>query len=160
MAKQVKTAEQVFLEYWEEFGFSGSDLTREYQFYPSRRWRFDFAFPSRKVAVEIDGRGRHQTVTGIRSDCEKHNTACKEGWVVLHFPATDVSAKNSYGERLLDAFMDLLLEILQKQTHRASNDQTGIHKEVEQLPTMPTVCRDDESCSIQRVDSSRPSTDR
>lgn len=112
MTKPVKTAEQVFLDYWEAFGFPDSDITREYKFFPGRKWRFDFAFPSRKVAVEIQGRGRHQTVTGVRNDCEKHNTACSEGWMVLFFPATDVSAKNEYGERRLDAFMDLLMVVL------------------------------------------------
>jgi very-short-patch-repair endonuclease len=67
----------------------GWDLTREYRFHPTRRWRFDFAFPSVKLAVEIDGRGKHQTVAGVRADCEKANEAIRMGWRVLRFPATD-----------------------------------------------------------------------
>lgn len=62
---------------------------RELRFHPTRRWRFDFAWPDQKLAVEIDGRGRHQTVTGVRGDCEKHNEAVRLGWRVLRFPATD-----------------------------------------------------------------------
>lgn len=75
----------------------GEDLAREYVFHPTRKWRFDFAFPSAKLAVEIDGRargnpntpGRHQTVDGVRKDCEKNNEAVRLGWRVLRFPATD-----------------------------------------------------------------------
>ena len=62
---------------------------REYRFHDTRRWRFDFAWPDIKLAVEIDGRGRHQTVVGCRSDCEKANEAIRLGWRVLRFPATD-----------------------------------------------------------------------
>lgn len=67
----------------------GWDLTREYRFHPVRRWRWDICFPSQKLAIEIDGRGRHQTVAGARSDSEKHNEAVRRGWRVLRFPATD-----------------------------------------------------------------------
>jgi len=67
----------------------GWDLTKEYVFHPTRKWRFDFAFPSQRLGIEIDGRGRHQTVAGTRSDCEKQNEATRMGWRVLRFPATD-----------------------------------------------------------------------
>lgn len=67
----------------------GWDLTREYRFHPDRRWRFDFAFPSQRLAIEVDGRGQHQTVAGVRNDCEKRNEAVRRGWRVLTFPATD-----------------------------------------------------------------------
>lgn len=69
----------------------GWDLTREFRFHPERRWRFDVAFPSQRLAIEVDGRGRHQTVAGVRADCEKHNEAVRLGWRVLRFPATDSS---------------------------------------------------------------------
>lgn len=68
---------------------------REYAFFDSRRWRFDFAWPAIKLAVEIEGRGRHQTVVGFRNDCEKYNTAIAEGWRVLRFPATDYKPSKS-----------------------------------------------------------------
>lgn len=61
----------------------------EFWFHPDRKWRFDFAFPAFRVAIEIDGRGRHQTVTGVRGDLEKDRAALQRGWRVLHFPATD-----------------------------------------------------------------------
>lgn len=67
----------------------GWDLVREHRFHPGRRWKFDFAFPSVRLAVEVDGRGRHHSVDGFRKDCEKLNEAVRMGWRVLRFPATD-----------------------------------------------------------------------
>jgi very-short-patch-repair endonuclease len=62
---------------------------REYRFHPSRRWRFDFAWPLYKIAVEVDGgiysRGRHVRGTGFERDAEKRNAAVLAGWRVLHF---------------------------------------------------------------------------
>ena len=60
---------------------------REYRFAPPRRWRFDFAWPERRLAVEVEGgqwvRGRHQTPKGFERDCEKLNAAALLGWTVL-----------------------------------------------------------------------------
>ena len=63
---------------------------REYRFHPTRRWRLDFAWPDRKIAVEVegvvhDGKGRHQTAKGYAADCEKYNSALLDGWKVLRF---------------------------------------------------------------------------
>ena len=62
---------------------------REYRFHPTRRWRFDFAWPAQKVAVEIEGgvfsRGRHTRGSGFVKDCEKYNNAALMGWTVLRF---------------------------------------------------------------------------
>ena len=62
---------------------------REVRFAPPRRWRFDLAWPARKLAVEIDGgtwvRGRHSRGAGFAKDCEKLNAAAILGWRVLRF---------------------------------------------------------------------------
>lgn len=54
-----------------------------------RRWRFDYAFPSVRVAVEIDGgvwiNGRHNRPSGYLRDMEKFNAAASLGWLVQHF---------------------------------------------------------------------------
>jgi hypothetical protein len=102
------TAEDYFLEKWNEFGYGESDITREYKFHPTRRWRFDFAFPSRRTAIEIDGRGRHQTVTGIRADNEKHNTALVHDWAVFHISTSDLRAKDKSGTPLIETFIDMV----------------------------------------------------
>lgn len=66
-----------------------AEPTREYQFDPTRGWRFDFAWPEHKIALEVEGRGRHQRVKGFRDDCEKYNAAASRGWRLLRFPAMD-----------------------------------------------------------------------
>jgi very-short-patch-repair endonuclease len=59
----------------------------EYRFHPKRRWRLDFAWPDRKVALEIEGGnyagGRHTSGAGFEKDCEKYNEAACLGWTVL-----------------------------------------------------------------------------
>lgn len=75
------TLERKFLSMWD-----GPAPVREFVFAKPRRWRFDFAWPSRKVAVEIEGGvwsgGRHTRGGGFIGDCEKYNEACFCGWQV------------------------------------------------------------------------------
>jgi very-short-patch-repair endonuclease len=67
---------------------------REFAFHPSRKWRFDFAWPERKLAVEIEGGrfGRHQMPGGFAGDCCKYNSAAKLGWTVLRYTTAMVTA--------------------------------------------------------------------
>lgn len=59
----------------------------EYKFHSTRRYRFDYAWPRQKVAVEFDGGqwvangGRHNR----DSDREKLLEAGAQGWIVLRF---------------------------------------------------------------------------
>ena len=67
---------------------------REYRFHDKRRFRFDFAFPELKLAIEIHGgewvRGRHMRAPGFLRDCDKMNLAIICGWRVLVFGGTHV----------------------------------------------------------------------
>ena len=67
---------------------------REYRFHPERRWRFDFALPSEKIAIEIEGAvwtgGRHTRGSGFVKDMEKYNHASLLGWRVLRFSPDQV----------------------------------------------------------------------
>lgn len=62
---------------------------REFVFASPRRWRFDFAWPDQKKAVEIEGgtwsAGRHTRGSGFAADCQKYNAAAKLGWLVYRF---------------------------------------------------------------------------
>lgn len=76
----------------------------EFEFHPSRKWRFDFAWPDLKIAAECEGAigirksksgkvysGRHTSKDGFEADLEKYNEAILHGWDVLRFSATTVS---------------------------------------------------------------------
>jgi very-short-patch-repair endonuclease len=67
----------------------GWDLTREHVFHAERKWSFDFAFPSVKLAVEVDGAGHHRSYAIVRRDTEKLNTAALLGWRVLRFQSSE-----------------------------------------------------------------------
>ncbi len=88
---------------------------REHRFSETgRKWRFDFAWPAIKLAVEIEGLthatvdeegrkrlGRHQTIAGYTADCEKYNQAVIEGWRVLHFTPKHVKSGFALNTMLL-----------------------------------------------------------
>lgn len=81
----------VFKEAWAIHGLDGSDLTTELQFHPTRRWRFDIAFPSQKLAIELDGFGfGHQSIKQKRADHEKQNAATELGWRVLRYTSYEL----------------------------------------------------------------------
>lgn len=72
---------------------------REYRFAPPRMWRFDFANPSRMVAVEIDGSsaggaGGHAYTSAREREAEKLNEATLRGWRVFH--GTTAQAENGW----------------------------------------------------------------
>lgn len=60
---------------------------REYPVTQGRKWRFDFAWPQERLALEIEGgtwnQGRHTRGAGFARDCEKYNAATLAGWRVL-----------------------------------------------------------------------------
>lgn len=62
---------------------------REYRFHPIRKWRFDFAYSKKKIAIECEGavwsRGRHTRGAGFIGDCQKYNAAQLLGWKVLRY---------------------------------------------------------------------------
>ncbi len=62
----------------------------EYEFHPERKWRFDFAWLDKKLAIEVDGgttygKSRHSKGDGYDNDCDKRNTAQAMGWIVFNF---------------------------------------------------------------------------
>lgn len=78
---------------------TGENVVEEYQFHPTREWRFDFAIPSRRVAIEVEGGcfngGRHIRPEGYLRDVEKYNEAAVEGWCVIRvLPAELLSFKS------------------------------------------------------------------
>jgi hypothetical protein len=60
---------------------------REHRFALPRRWRFDYAWPAHRLALEVEGGvwtgGRHVRGRGYEADCEKYSEAALRGWRVL-----------------------------------------------------------------------------
>lgn len=94
MAKQSQ-GESLFA--WQIRGAKLPDPLVEYRFHPTRKWRFDFAWPDLKIAAEIEGGawsgGRHTRGYGFEKDCEKYNAALLLGWRVLRFTTRQVKSE-------------------------------------------------------------------
>ena len=80
----------------------GLVVVKELEFCAGRRWRFDYAIPEYKIALEVEGGafkkrryydgdgelvttigGRHNSAKGFLADMEKYNTATVLGWRLL-----------------------------------------------------------------------------
>ena len=109
--------EQLFLQQCQLAGLPAPE--REIMFCPGRKWRFDFAWPAQRVAVEIEGgtyshgrktktgrvqKSRHLTPVGFYNDCRKYNAAAAGGWQVLRADAKMVRS----GEALNDLLQVLM----------------------------------------------------
>ena len=90
--------EDKFALHWRSSG--GVPFVREHHPFPGckrplNQYRFDFAWPGHKVAVEIEGgiwtKGSHCRPKRYISDCHKYNAAAIDGWLVLRY--TDVDLK-------------------------------------------------------------------
>lgn len=104
MPRERDSAEDMFAAQCERYRLP--PFERQFRFaaqlVPPRQWRFDVAFPSHMLAVEIDGlvvhrvngrmivTGRHASVEGINGDNEKINRAILAGWSVLRFTQRQV----------------------------------------------------------------------
>lgn len=85
---------------------------REHQFC-ERKYRFDFAWPDKKLAVEVEGgtsfgRSRHSKGEGFERDIAKYNRAARDGWVVLRYSTRMVTDGTA---------IDEVLEVLGASTH-------------------------------------------
>lgn len=85
-AGKQKAAEDLLQWQLESVAIGG--WTREMVFHPTRRWRFDFAWPDELLAVEINGGtfrkgGGAHTGAGFKRDVEKYMAAIEIGWTVM-----------------------------------------------------------------------------
>lgn len=73
----------------------GEEIVPEFKFHPTRKWRFDYAIPSRKIAIEIEGglwiSGRHNRPFTMIKDFEKYNEAAKLGWRLLKYTPQQIT---------------------------------------------------------------------
>lgn len=81
---------------------------REMKFLPERKFRFDWAFPPMKLAVEYEGivseKSRHTSILGYTRDAEKYSLAAIEGWCVVR--VTALMLENGLAHSLIKQAVD------------------------------------------------------
>jgi hypothetical protein len=94
-ARAVSKLEARFESRWD-----GLPYVAQYRFHPSRRWRLDFAWPEKMVALEIHGGvwsgGRHTRGGGFIADRRKMNAAVAIGWRILEWTPDDLDDAASW----------------------------------------------------------------
>lgn len=79
----------------------GVECVKEYQFHPTRRWRYDYAIPEHKIALEVEGGvwtgGRHTSAVGFLGDVEKYNNGTLMGWRIFR-----TTPEGLYTKRTID----------------------------------------------------------
>ena len=101
MAKKRKSEDEsqlevYFLEQWLT-KYPTHRPAREYHFHPTRRFRFDFAWPKERVAVEVQGMGPgHCGLLGMTKDYARHMEAMLLNWQVVYLTSTLLKKDDSY----------------------------------------------------------------
>lgn len=108
---------------------------REHPVCDHRDWRFDLAWPERRVAVEVHGavhtQGRHTRGAGFEGDRDKINTATLLGWRVLEFSTSQLfDGDNLRGEAvaLIEAALGMQSvedALVRMEAARKERKQTG-----------------------------------
>lgn len=64
-------------------------------------WRFDYAYPERKIAIEYEGgvyvQGGHTRGSKYTDDCQKYNKATLMGWRVFRITIKHLEDPDSFG---------------------------------------------------------------
>ena len=114
--------------------FGTERVVCEHMFHPVRRWRFDYAIPEIKLAVEYHGHAGfirkaingkaipsgHSTIKGLTNDSEKGNSAISHGWRVLAFTALHFTYKDRVKHNLTDVRQTIMNAISGIQNEKES----------------------------------------
>lgn len=70
------------------------DPQPQFHFDSRRGWRFDYAWPALRLAVEVEGgvftEGRHNRPIGFIRDTHKYNAAAIQGWCLLRYTLVEI----------------------------------------------------------------------
>lgn len=109
--------EKTFLEAWRKTQNVG--IVTQYKFHPRRLWRFDFAFPTINLAIEIQGFGRgHNSYMGMHKDYQKHNSAVRLGWSVIYLMSKDLTAEE------IDSTIRWIRKLYDRRKHGPDTNQS------------------------------------
>jgi len=86
-----------------------ASAVREHRFHPTRKFRFDYAWPDQKVAMEVDGglfvKGGHSRGAAREYDMARDAEAMMLGWKVLRVSTKHF--KNGEAARWVGAILQL-----------------------------------------------------
>ena len=75
--------------------------TAEYEFHDERKWRIDYCWPDKKVALEVEGgiwiQGRHTRGQGYKNDIEKYNEVSLHGFTLIRVVPDDLLTEDTLG---------------------------------------------------------------
>lgn len=58
--------------------------------FPVGKYRLDFAFPCKKIAIEVDGKAYHSSFEQVKNDYERDAYIKKFGWTIFRFSGSEV----------------------------------------------------------------------
>ena len=102
LKKESTKAKKEFAELSLKLHLRSSDLIKSldlkwihrHKFMVDRKFEFDFAFPTIKLAIEVQGGiwivGGHTKGVGIKQDHDKNQNACALGWQMLYCCPDDI----------------------------------------------------------------------
>ena len=96
MPKKLSRGEETFAFHCKVNGLTPE---REYCFHLTRKWRIDFAWPDRKLAVEIES-SVHRIKSRFAGDLDKYNQLNKQGWMLLRYTAKMVDSGEAINDIL------------------------------------------------------------
>jgi very-short-patch-repair endonuclease len=101
---------QSSLHYWCKD--QGLKLVREHRICKDRMWRFDFAIPALKIAVEFEGgiflhNSGHKTAKHYTKDTDKYNRATADGWKVIRITAMNYKTVLSILNSIINGKKDI-----------------------------------------------------
>ena len=86
---------------------TGIEIKKEYRFHPTRRWRFDFCLPDKRIGIEYEGlnseKSGHTTLEGYTKDTEKYNEAQALGWKVIRFTCRNYKSVIREVEKVIES---------------------------------------------------------
>jgi len=83
-------------------GYGLPEPVMEHRFHEVRKWKFDFAWPEHRVALEVEGGlfiaggGRHNRGASMLLDMEKYNEATLMGWRILRYTPDQLRKSKVY----------------------------------------------------------------
>jgi very-short-patch-repair endonuclease len=70
--------------------------------------RADFAYPDRRLLIELDGRAFHEGEDSFQSDRDKQNITQGLGWTTLRFTWYDITRRPDYTIELIGRTLRVL----------------------------------------------------